>query len=133
MAISSTSYPNQKNRTIPPKVMIRKFQEMLENAMKDPEILCFQDACLSIGCRSTKIDYWVNKMPVFESYKKEIQNVIISRINNKALNNKFNATQSIWRQKQLGERDTQYQNTDITSKGDQVVITPLSFNDKAKK
>ena len=125
MARSSTSYPNQKNRTVPPKVVIRKFLEMLNNTMTDEKILCFQDACLSIGWRSTKVDYWVNKLPIFETLKKDIQAVIISRVNSKGLHNKFNATMCIWRSKQLGERDTQYQ--DHTSKGEKIEVPHIKF------
>ena len=133
MARSSTSYPNQKNNKKCPKIVLRKFKEMYENSLNDKDILCFQDACLSIGWRPTKVDYWVNKMPIFEDIKKDIQDVIVSRINGKGLKGDYNATMCIWRSKQLGEKDTQYQNTDVTSKGEQVVITPLSFNDNAKK
>lgn len=93
----------------PPRVVIRKFLEMLDNAKKDDNILCFQDACMSIGWRTTKVDYWVNKKPVFEVLKKSIQDVIVSRINKGALtgerNGGTNATASIWRMKQLGEKD----------------------------
>lgn len=92
-----------------PKIVIRKFKEMLENAKTDRNILCFQDACLSIGWRSSKVDYWVNKISVFENIKKDIQDIITSRINKAALNGDFNPATSIWRMKQLGEKDTQYQ------------------------
>lgn len=92
-----------------PKIVLRKFREMLENAKKDDNILCFQDACASINWRDSKVAYWCNKLSVFETFKKDIQNVIISRINRESLRNNFNSTASIWRQKQLGERDQQYQ------------------------
>lgn len=104
---NKTSYPNQKNRTKHPGVVLRKFSEIIKNAKQSEDILCFQDACLSIGWRSSKVEYWTKKIPVFENLKKDIQDIIISRINKNALNNKFNATASIWRMKQLGEKDKQ--------------------------
>jgi len=88
-----------------PKVVIRKFFAMLENAKSEDEILSFQDACASIEWRDSKVNYWVRKLPVFATLKEDVQNVIIARINTKALKNEFNPTASIWRQKQLGEKD----------------------------
>lgn len=102
---NKTSYPNQKDNKKNPNVVIRKFLEMYRNAENDDEILCFQDACKSIGWRSSKVDYWVHKIPVFENLKKDIQNIIISRINKGALTSNLQATASIWRMKQLGEID----------------------------
>lgn len=106
---NKTSFPNQKNWTNKkqPDVVFRKFKEMLENAKNDPEILCFQDACASIGWRDSKVDYWVKKIPTFETLKRDIQNAIIRRVNKGALKGNFNATSAIWREKQLGETDVQ--------------------------
>ena len=118
MAISSTSYPNQKLNIIPPKVVIRKFNQMKQNAINDPSILCFQAACLSIGWRSSKVDYWVNKLPIFEKIKKDIQEIITIRINNGALTGQYKETSSIWRMKMLGESEVQHH--DHTSKGDKM-------------
>lgn len=95
-----------------PKVVLRKFTEMLNNAKDDKDILCFQDACMSIGWRSSKVDYWVNKLAVFETFKKDIQDIITSRINKGALHGDYQPTASIWRMKQLGEKDQQYQEID---------------------
>lgn len=103
---NKTSYPNQKDNTKHPNVVMRKFIEMINNSMSDDDILCFQDACISVEWRPSKIDYWVNKIPVFEDIKKDIQNIIISRVNKNALKMKFNATAAIWRMKQLGEKDS---------------------------
>jgi len=104
-----------------PKIVIRKFKEMYENAKKDNTILCFQDACMSIEWRSSKVDYWVNKLPVFENIKKDIQNIITSRINKAALEGDYNPATSIWRMKQLGERDTQYQEVNSTVKQTNII------------
>jgi len=81
------------------------FIQMLENTANDEKILSLQDSILSVDLYSSSINYLVDKYPVFESIKKDIADVIIARINNKALNNEFNATASIWRFKQLGEKD----------------------------
>jgi hypothetical protein len=51
----------------------------------------------------------IDKFPVFESIKKDIADIIIARINKNALKGDFNPAASIWRMKQLGEKDTQYQ------------------------
>ena len=88
-----------------PAVIHRMIKKMYENAMIDSDILCFNDACKSIGSRSSKIEYWVKKNSVFENYKKDIQSAIVSRINKAALIGKYSAAPSIWRMKQLGESD----------------------------
>ena len=104
---NKTSYPNQKNNKKHPNVVLRKFSAMVENAKSDEEILCFQDACMSIGWRSSKVEYWSKKIPNIENIKNYIRDIINSRINKKALRGNFNPTASIWRMKQLGEKDTQ--------------------------
>lgn len=104
---NKTSYPNQKNKSKHPNVVFRKFSEMIFNTKNNDDILCWQDACASIDWRDSKVNYWCNKIPVFANLKNDIQNIIISRINKNALNNKFNSTASIWRMKQLGEKDKQ--------------------------
>jgi hypothetical protein len=81
------------------------FEEMFLNSEEDNNILCFNDACKSVEFRHSHIEYIIKKFPVFEDYKKDIQETIISRINKEALTNNFNSTASIWRMKQLGERD----------------------------
>lgn len=122
---NSTSYPNQKNNAINPKIVFRKFKEMKSNTETDEDILCFQDACKSVGWRYTKIEYWIKKIPSLDNYKKDIQNIIISRINRNALRNKYNPTASIWRMKMLGEYEVQKveqtvnSNIDITVDGEE--------------
>jgi hypothetical protein len=124
---NKTSYPNQKQYTGKhPNVVFRKFAAMIKNAKKDDEILCFQDACISIDWRSSKVEYWCNKIPVFKNLKKDVQDIIISRVNKKALKGDFNATASIWRMKQLGEKEKVEQNININSIED---IDKISFVD----
>lgn len=120
---NKTSFPNQKGNKKHPAVVLRKFSEIIENTKTDENILCFQDACLSIGWRSSKVEYWVKKIPVFENLKKDIQDIIISRVNNNALRNKFNATASIWRMKQLGEKDKQ----EIDNKSSDGSMSPIDL------
>lgn len=90
------------------EVEVRKiFIQMLENACKDEQILCLQDAIRSVGLYMSSINYLIDKFPVFESLKSDINNVIISRINKGALTGGFNPTAAIWRMKQSGETDQQ--------------------------
>lgn len=106
MTMNSTSFkPGNKMAQKSPKIVVRKFNQMLENAKNDDEILCFQDACMSVGWRSSKVAYWTAKLPVFENLKKEISAIITARINKNALRGDFNATASIWRMKMLGESE----------------------------
>lgn len=102
---NKTSYPNQKFNKKHPSVVLRKFSLMIENTKTDDSVLCWQDACHSIGWRCSKVEYWVNKIPIFENLKKDIQNIIISRVNKGALKGDYQPTASIWRMKQLGELD----------------------------
>lgn len=99
--------------------------QMLENARKNEDILSLQDAILSVELYSSSLNYLVNKYPVFENIKSDVQDVIISRINKGGLKGDFNPTVVVWRSKQLGEKDTQYQNvksevnqTNVISLGD---------------
>lgn len=122
---NKTSFPNQKTNAKEPKVILRKLKEVLENAIEDETITSWQGAVRSIGWRVTKMDYWTDKIPAFGIYKKEIKQILICRVDSKALNNKFNATQSIWRQKQLGERDEKFQ--DVKTNGKEISIPAVSW------
>jgi len=106
MSRESTQFkPGNKAAAKSPKVVFRKFKEMYLNAQIDNEILSYEDACASIGWRDSKCNYWSNKITVFATLKNDIQAAIRRRINKGALNNDFNPTASIWRMKQLGEKD----------------------------
>lgn len=82
------------------------FEKMYDNACKDSSILCFSDACFSVEMRDSHIDYLIKKFPVLENLKRDIQKRIVSRINKGALEQEYQATAAIWRQKMLGERET---------------------------
>lgn len=117
---NKTSYPNQKYNNKSPRVVLRKFREMLFNAENDDDILCFEDACHSIGWRGSKVDYWIKKIPIFENLKKDIQKQIIRRINKKSLKGDFVPSPAIWRMKQLGEIEIKEVKQDLTTQGEKI-------------
>ena len=41
------------------------FENMYLNSSIDKDILCFSDACKSIGYRDSHVDYFIKKFPVF--------------------------------------------------------------------
>ena len=89
------------------------FADMLEVSISDDEMYCLQDVIHSVGLYRTGMDYLISKFPVFGNTKKDIQNVIIARMNKLAFTDRDkNPAIAIWRMKQLGEKDTQYQNID---------------------
>lgn len=108
------------------------FEDMYENAKSDDAILCFSDACLSVGYRDSHVDYFIKKFPVFEVHKKDVKKRIVSRINKEALQNNYNPTASIWRMKQLGERDEKY--VDQTTQGEKLnAVTINTLNPEGAK
>ena len=82
------------------------FEKMLHNTKHNDDILCIQDAIMSVDLYRSSVDYLLDKFPVFRKIKEDINDAIISRINKGALTGQFNPTASIWRMKQSGERDT---------------------------
>ena len=80
-------------------------EQMRENTKNNENILCLQDAIHSVDLYRSGLDYLTDKFPVFGNIKKDIQEIIIGRVNRKALSNEFNATASIFRMKQCGEKD----------------------------
>ena len=80
-------------------------EQMRSNAENNEKILCLQDAIHSVNLYSSAMTYFMEKFPVFASIKKDIQEIITARVNAKALSGEFNATASIWRMKQCGEKD----------------------------
>lgn len=85
--------------------------QMRENAKNNNDVLCLQDAIASVDLYTSSLNYLLDKFPNFENIKKDIQDLIIRRINKNALEGDYTPAASIWRMKQLGERDTQYQET----------------------
>lgn len=85
------------------------FMQMREVAMYDEEVLCLQDVIKhpKIGLYRSGLDYLLEKFPDFGKYKKDIQDIIISRVNKGAIKGDFSGTPAIFRMKQLGEEDRQ--------------------------
>jgi len=82
------------------------FLQMLEFSKTD-KCLCVQDAFLYVDLPSSTFHHLINKFKVLERIKKDIDANIISKINKKGLEGDLNPTLSIWRMKQLGEKDRQ--------------------------
>lgn len=99
------------------------FMKMRDIAEADNEVLCLQDVIKhpEIKLYTSGMNYLLEKFPVFEKYKKDIQNIIISRINKGAINGDFVSTPAIFRMKQLGEEERQVH--DVTQNIKQSNIT----------
>ena len=81
--------------------------DMRDNAETNDSVLCLQDAIRSVDLYSSSLNYLIDKFPVFENIKKDIQDIITARINKGALMGDFVPAPAIWRMKQLGEKDEQ--------------------------
>jgi len=98
---------------------VRKvFNQMVVNTIEDKDILSLQDAILSVNLYSSSINYLVEKFPVFETIKKDIQDIIVSRVNKGAIKGEFNPASSIWRMKQCGE----VERSEIKNEGSMEII-----------
>ena len=93
------------------------FEKLIERA-KEGEFLCIQEAVMLSPYSRQAFYYLCEKFIDLDTIKKELNDIIISIVNRKALTNQMNSTASIWRMKQLGEKDQQYQ--DHTSKGEKM-------------
>lgn len=80
------------------------FEQMFEYSKTD-NCLCVQDAFLHVGMPSSTFYYLISVRKELEDIKKDIDASVISKINRGGLKGDFNPTASIWRMKQLGERD----------------------------
>lgn len=103
------------------------FQDILTRAMSDQDVLSMDDVML-LALTEHKMPfstfkYLVKKFPVLANKKEAILAVIRSRINKHALKGDYNATASIWRFKQLGERDPDKQAQTDALKGLKFKIT----------
>lgn len=104
---NKTSFPNQKTYVGRPRIVMAKFREIYNNAIERQTILSWTDACMSVKWRVGKCDYWARKIPILDSFKKEIMAVIGARVNTGTLMGDFQSTPGIYRMKQLGETDQQ--------------------------
>jgi len=105
-------------------------KEMRKVAQEDNDCLSLQDAIHAVGLYSTGLNYLIEKFPVFENTKKDIENLILARINKQALKNQFNAASSIWRMKQLGEKEKSEQDINLNGTGSIDLSTWLEKEDE---
>lgn len=98
-----------------------KFKEMLEYSATD-DCLCVQDAFLHVKMPSSTFYYLTESYKELEDIKKDIDANVISKINRKALKGEFQPTASIWRMKQLGEKDK----TEVENKNYNHEIKPIT-------
>lgn len=83
------------------------FNEILKLSIESEDVLCIQEAVIKSGIPRSTFYALCKKHKVLDNIKKEINDAIISKINRQALTSKYNPTASIWRMKQLGEKDKQ--------------------------
>lgn len=91
-----------------------RFEDALEYAETNDECLCLQDAIYYCAIPYTTFYYLADNHDVLNSIKTQIMQSVIRRINRMALKDESPASPSIWRMKQLGERDEQTINTNQT-------------------
>jgi len=109
------------------------FTELIDIVVKDEDFLSFQDVTLyNDKIPYSTFYYLLNKFPILDSFKKQLNDIIISRVNKGALKGDYVSTPAIWRMKQLGEKDQQFQ--DLTSNGKEINKTEIVVHsDKAKE
>lgn len=93
------------------KYTSEKAEELLikakEYAMSTRDCFSIQEAILHVGLPISTFYNLIKKHDVLEDIKKDIDAIIISKVNKGAILGDFNATACIWRMKQLGETDKQ--------------------------
>lgn len=83
-----------------------RFEDALKFALDDERnCLCMQEAIMYSGIPSSTFYQLTKDEQVLESIKKQINDAIIIRVNKGAITGKYKETASIFRMKQLGERD----------------------------
>lgn len=82
------------------------FEEVIEDA-KRGKYLSIQEAVMHCPYSRQGFYYLCDKFDVLDNLKKELNDIIIAIVNRKGLEGEYNPTSSIWRMKQLGERDKQ--------------------------
>ena len=83
------------------------FELMRENARTNPEILSLQDAFIEAYVPGSTFYWLCDTYFELEAIKRDIMEIVVSRVNKLAIKNQGNATACIWRMKQLGEKDKQ--------------------------
>lgn len=97
---------------------------------KNGKYLSIQEAVMHSPYPRSVFYYLCDKFKDLDDLKKELNDIIIANINRKALENDYNPTASIWRMKQLGERDEKA--IDHTTKGEVINQVNLGAGIKPK-
>jgi uncharacterized LabA/DUF88 family protein len=110
--------PAQKGNKYAQKYTLDEAMELfiigLEYAESNDNCLSLADAIKQTTIAYSTYDYLAEKHEVLGYIKNDTKTEVTRRINKHALKGEFNATSSIWRMKQLGEKDkTEVQNTNV--------------------
>jgi hypothetical protein len=98
---------NRYNERYSKEDALELFEKGLEYARWNEECLSVQDVVIYLDLSHSTFYNLCEQHKELDDIKKDLNDAIIARINRQALKNKFNPTASIWRMKQLGERDQQ--------------------------
>ena len=100
-----------------------RFEDALKDAEENEDCLCIQDAISVTGIPSRTFYYLAENHSVLQTIKQDIMSQIIRRINRNSLDKNMPspAAPSIWRMKQLGEKDQQYMESKITETSKQTI------------
>jgi len=98
------------------------FEDIYKKAIKG-KYLSLQQAFIESDVRPSTYKWLVNKYEVLANIKNDIADAVAMKINKGGLNGDFNPAMSIWRLKQLGEKDVT--KTDVTTKGKEINNTPV--------
>lgn len=82
-----------------------RFEDALKYATNTDDCLCIQDAIKQTGIPSRTFYHLADTEEVLRNIKDSINDTIIIRVNKGALHGELRETASIFRMKQLGERD----------------------------
>lgn len=106
------------------------FQDLLEKT-QNGDFLSIQEVVMKSKYSRQIFYYLCERFQDLDTIRKEISESIIAVVSRGSLENKYNASASIWRMKQLGEKDTQHQ--DHTTKGEKLQDkTIIKFVNKRK-
>lgn len=102
----------------------------LEYAEIDNNCLSLHDAIKQTTIPYSTYDYLAEKHEVLGRIKKDTMIEVLRRINSKALKGEYQPTASIWRMKQLGEKDQSF----VNQKVEEVIpLTPEEIKQKSKE
>ena len=108
---------NQYTRKWEIEELTELFLKGLEFAETNKKCYCLADAIYHTEIPYSTYDYYAEKEHVLGLIKKDTMICITRRINKGALEGDYNPASSIWRMKQLGEKDQQYQEVKSSETG----------------